>query len=220
MPTARGSQRLTDADKPTRDLAAAAATVIAAARAGTAPDPDSTMEVTASNLLEALMLLHWMQDELTAIEPALIAAARQAGLSWQTLAPALGVASRQAAERRYLRLLPAAVGHGGDTGDSRVRAARDRRAGQRAVAVWANHNTADLRRLAGQITALGDLDDDAAASIDLLHQALGDLDATALPTLLANIRRYLHRHPELADQVDSVAVQTRTGTQPHPAATR
>jgi hypothetical protein len=54
-------------------------------------------------LLQRLPLLCWTQNELAAIEPILIAAARTAKFSWQALAPALGAASRQAAERRYLR---------------------------------------------------------------------------------------------------------------------
>jgi hypothetical protein len=40
-------------------------------------------------------------------------------VSWQALAPALGVASRQAAERRYLRLIPAITDQPGSTRDGR-----------------------------------------------------------------------------------------------------
>ena len=115
------------------------------------------------------------------------------------------MASRQAAERRYLRLAPASADAGrAPPATSRVRAERDRRAGHRAVAQWANDNTADLRRLAGQITALTDLGDDAAADVGRLHQALADTDATALPELLAGTQRHLGDHPDLAGQVDSV----------------
>ena len=89
-----------------------------------------------------------------------------------------------------------------------MQAERDRRAGHRAVAQWANDNTADLRRLAGQITALTDLDDDAESPIRRLHHALADPDATALPVLLADTQRYLPDHPDLAAQVDSVTVHT------------
>jgi hypothetical protein len=117
------------------------------------------------------------------------------------------VASRQAAERRYLRLAPAAAGAADSTGDGRVRAERDRRAGHRAVARWANDHTADLRRLAGQITGLADLGDDAAVPIDRLHRALADADASALPGLLTDAREHLHRHPDLADQVGSVTAR-------------
>ncbi|HET6533690.1 MAG TPA: hypothetical protein VFH03_24135 [Actinoplanes sp.] len=155
-------------------------------------------------LLDALVLLRWVRERLAAAEPELIAAARRAGVSWQALAPALGVTSRQAAERRYLRLLPAAAGQAGTTRDARVRAERDRRAGHRAVARWANDNTAGLRRLAGQISALTDLGTDAAGDLDRLQEALAEPDAAALPGLLARTHRHLGDHPELADQVGSV----------------
>jgi len=58
-----------------------------------ARDPAAGVEA----LIDALLLLRWAQDELAALEPELIAAARAMGASWQQLAPALGVASRQAA---------------------------------------------------------------------------------------------------------------------------
>ena len=209
--TRRFSQ-LSDPDDRAADLGAAAATIsaiaLAAATTSTSTTPGSATRVTASQLLDALTLLHRVQDELAAIEPVLITAARQAGVSWQSLAPALGVASRQAAERRYLRLLPAAAADRDSTGDERVRAERDRRAGSRAVARWANDNTADLRRLAGQIASLDDLDPDAAGPIRRLHHALADADARALPALLADAQQHLHRYPDLAGQVDTVTART------------
>ncbi len=64
----------------------------------------SASEVVATHMLDGLALLRQIRTELAAWEPELITAARRAGASWTQLAPALGVASRQAAERRYLRL--------------------------------------------------------------------------------------------------------------------
>ncbi|HEU4348077.1 MAG TPA: hypothetical protein VFR35_09835 [Actinoplanes sp.] len=185
-------QRLTDRTAPLTlpDAVAAMATV---------GDDDP------ARVLDALELLRWAREQLAAAEPRLITAARRAGVSWQALAPAVGVTSRQAAERRYLRLLPAAADQAGTTRDERVRAERDRRAGHRAVARWANDNTAGLRRLAGQITALTDLGDAAAGDVDRLHEALGGADAAALPGLLAETHRHLGEHPELADQVGTVS---------------
>ena len=130
--------------------------------------------------------------------------------------PALGVASRQAAERRFLSPHPAWPLHHAvqrNTGraatrEGRVRAERDRRAGSKAINRWANANTADLRRLAGQVTALTDLQREAADDIALIHQALADPDATALPALLAQARRHLGAHPQLAGQIDAVEIQT------------
>ena len=120
--------------------------VVAAARAGTADQ---------QQLLSALAGLRLLRDELAGWEPELITAARAAGASWVALAPALGVASRQAAERRYLRLQPSHTGE--KTGEARVDAERDRRAGDRAVADWARRNSAILRQLAGQVSALDGL---------------------------------------------------------------
>jgi hypothetical protein len=184
-------RRLTGDDGPVT-----AAAAVAAATAAEDGDPQ--------RLLDALVLLRWARDQLAAAEPRLITAARAAGVSWQALAPALGVTSRQAAERRYLRLVPAAADQAGTTRDERVRAERDRRAGHRAVARWANDNTAGLRGLAGRIASLTDLGDAAAADLGRLHEALGDRDAAALPGLLARTRRHLADHPDLAAEVRSV----------------
>jgi hypothetical protein len=203
--------RLTGDHRPPLDLAVAAVAVAAVAARATRPTSDTgggDGALPTVEALDALVVLRWLQTELTTIEPTLIRAARQAGASWQLIAPALGVASRQAAERRYLRLTPAAAGQP-DTREARVRAERDRRAGIRAVDQWANANTADLRRLAGQITALTDLGADAAADIDRLHRALADPDATALPALLIETRRHLTAHTGLGDQVDAIDTHTR-----------
>src|SRR3954451_15992176 len=84
-------------------------------------------ETGIADALAALTLLRHLREELAEWEPRLIAAARSHGASWIQLAPALGVASRQAAERRYLRLRPDDTGEA-TTGEQRVRAERDRRA--------------------------------------------------------------------------------------------
>jgi hypothetical protein len=190
-----------------RDLTDVTAVLVATAHAVAQPAVDHPA-VSGADLLHALSLLRWAQTELAGLEPVLIAAARAAGISWQNLAPALGVASRQAAERRYLRSTAALTDQPGATRDDRVQAERDRRAGNRAVAAWANDNTADLRRLAGQITALTDLDDTATADLAQLHQALGHPDATALPDLLAATHHHLPDHPDLAAQIDTITDHT------------
>jgi hypothetical protein len=195
--SATAFQRLTGLDGPP-DIVAAVRAV--AATPGADADPQ--------RILDALTVLRWAQAQLAALEPELITAARAAGVSWQALAPALGVASRQAAERRYLRLVPAAADRPGSTRDGRVRAERDRRAGHRAVARWANDNTADLRRLAGQVTALTDLDESAAVDIGRLHRALAEPDASALPGLLAGAQRHLGGHPDLVGKIDTVTAHT------------
>jgi hypothetical protein len=92
------------------------------------------------------------------------------------------------------------------TGDERVQAARDRRAGDRAVTAWARDHGADLRQLAGQVTALTELGTGAQARLDDLHAALGTDDAADLVPLLAATHEHLPA--ALADRVAAVAAET------------
>ena len=165
-----------------------------------APSPDQ--------LLAALALLREVRTHIAAWEPELIEAARAAGTSWADLAPALGVASRQAAERRYLRLRRSPDGAAG-TADERVAAERDKRAGDKAVAGWARANAGDLRRLAGQIGALEDLGAGADSDLAALRRALGRDDAADLLAPLAEARAHLQAdHPSLAEQVGEIGRST------------
>jgi len=79
--------------------------------------------VDASEILTELARLRDRRAELDLAERALIESAREAGASWAQIASALGLASRQAAEQRLLRL------SAGDTRDpvqARVSRARQR----------------------------------------------------------------------------------------------
>jgi hypothetical protein len=172
--------------------------VVSAARDG---------DASAEEVLAALSALRAVREQLGGWEPELIAAARAGGASWAELAPALGVASRQAAERRFLRLAPSVTGEA--TGEARVDAARGRRAGDRAVADWARRNSAVLRRLAGQVSALDGLDAAGQASVDRLGAALGDDDVTSLLSPLAAVRPHLVRdHAKLAGRLGDITDHT------------
>ncbi|MFI6096163.1 hypothetical protein ACIA8G_11445 [Lentzea sp. NPDC051213] len=154
-------------------------------------------DLSTTQVLAALVLLRELRAELTDWEPQLIAAARELGTSWADLAPALGVASRQAAERRYLRLRPSDLA--GSTGDERVQAERDRRAGDRAVTRWARDNSASLRSLAGHV---GEVD----ASV---RRALSEDDAAELLSPLADAHDQLRTtDPALAARIAAVTTQT------------
>jgi hypothetical protein len=183
---------------PPRDPAEALTQVSAAVA-----DPGALPE----QLLAALAALRELREELAGWEPALIAAARTSGVSWADLAPALGVSSRQAAERRFLRLQPSGT-EDQRTGEERVRDERDRRAGDRAVAAWARRNSGPLRQLAGRIGALEGLPAAAQRQVDVVQDALGDNDASALLHPLAEAGEHLAgAHAELAEQVRSVTDQ-------------
>jgi hypothetical protein len=156
------------------------------------------------DVLTGLEVLRHLREEIAAWEPELITAAREQGASWARIAPALGVTSRQAAERRYLRLRPSETGE--TTGEERVRAERDKRAGDRAVALWARENSASLRRLAGQVSASGGLDVDARTRVD---DALAADDPAALLSPLVAARPDLRAdHAALADEIGSVTRRT------------
>ncbi|MGW1346746.1 hypothetical protein ACWCOV_37230 [Kribbella sp. NPDC002412] len=164
---------------------------------------------SSDDVLAALAGLRAVQDQLASWEPLLIGAARARGASWAAIAPALGVASRQAAERRYLRLNPHTTDPAGMTGEERVQAARDRRAGDRAVNQWARTNAARLRRLAAQITALDDLDATTQEAVDRVFAALGENDTATLLTPLADAGAKLHdSHPTLAEQAADIITTT------------
>ena len=151
---------------------------------------------SATEVLAALMLLRQLRDELSGWEPQLIEAARELGTSWADLAPALGVASRQAAEKRYLRVRR--TGESG-TGDERVQAERDRRAGDKAVAAWARENAAVLRGLAARVGP-----HDAG-----VQQALGAEDAAGLLAPLADAGPGLRAgQPALAEQIAGIGEHT------------
>ncbi len=179
------------------DPAAAVSTiqdVVSAVRQGAA-EPEQ--------LLMALTALRLLRGELSAWEPELIKAARANGTSWSALAPALGVASRQAAERRYLRLQPSATGE--DTGEARVDAQRDRRAADRAVSTWARGNSSALRTLAGRLSTVEGLDAAGRQAVARVGEALGESDAAELLSPLADVGPHLTAdHGDLAHQVQAL----------------
>ncbi|MEV5279452.1 type III effector protein [Streptomyces sp. NPDC051994] len=196
---------------PTSFFAAAAAlnTIDEAVRTAQTPQagtPPQEGGASAEEALAALLMLRELRDQLAGWEPGLIEAARAAGSSWADLAHPLGVASRQAAERRYLRVRP---GIPGTTGEQRVQATRNRRAADRTVNAWARTNAAELRQLAGQISALTDLPARARTPLARLADALADNDAALLIAPLADTHLHLEaNHPDLAARIDTITHHT------------
>ncbi|WP_225080616.1 MULTISPECIES: type III effector protein [unclassified Streptomyces] len=195
----------TDAHSPASFLAAAAAlkAIDDALRDAQHETPDTLGTGPApEQALASLMLLRQVRERLAGWETGLIETARNAGASWADLASPLGVASRQAAERRYLRGRP---GPAGTTGEERVTATRQARAADRNTATWARRNAADLRRLAGQITALTDLPPAARRPLNELHAALAHNDPADLIAPLTAARPHLAAaHPDLAARLDTL----------------
>ena len=176
---------------------------IESARTGAPGAPGSVQ------FLVALALLRQLREQLAGWEPELIDAARANGASWAQLAPALGVASRQAAERRALRLRP--NGEKDSTGDQRVEAERGRRAQARAVTAWARDRSADLRVLAAQVGGVTGLPKAADEAMAALHAALGGADAADLLQPLIEARPHLDAHHSgLAARIEALTDDAET----------
>ncbi|MDQ0305928.1 hypothetical protein J2S46_000484 [Kitasatospora herbaricolor] len=201
------------AAEPASFLAAAAALAAMDEAVRTARTPTTRQEPQAQadpgQALAALLLLRELRTELAGWEAGLVESARAAGATWADLARPMGVASRQAAENRYLRLRPTTDPGPGDTGAERVKAVRDRRAAERNVTTWARTNAADLRVLAAQITALPDLEPDARPAQAALHTALAAADPADLVAPLTGIRPHLGAgHHDLATRLDTLTQHT------------
>ncbi|MFG2651441.1 type III effector protein [Streptomyces sp. NPDC048436] len=195
-----------EARNPASFLAAAAALeaisdAMQSAQEGGA-DARSSGRADPEQALASLLLLREVREQLAGWEAGLIETARHAGASWADLAHPLGVASRQAAERRYLRQRP---GPTGSTGEQRVQATRRRRAADRSRTAWARDNAAALRRLAGQVAALTGLPPQARVPVGQLDAALGDDDPTALiDPLNAALPYVATAHPGLGAELDAL----------------
>ncbi|MFB8243331.1 hypothetical protein ACFC58_43045 [Kitasatospora purpeofusca] len=202
--------------EPVSFLAAAAAlaAIDDAVRAAGAPDAPGTHrpeeeEAGPGQALAALVLLRELRSRLAGWEAGLVDAAREAGATWADLAHPMGVASRQAAENRYLRLRPAGTTRpAGGTGAERVKAVRDRRAAERTVAAWARDNAAELRVLAARITTAA-LSPDARPAQAALTAALGATDPADLIEPLAAVRPHLGTgQGDLATRIDALTHHT------------
>ncbi|MFB7908358.1 hypothetical protein ACFC1T_18165 [Kitasatospora sp. NPDC056076] len=200
--------------EPASLLAAAVALAAIDDAVRTAQAPDDTPhpspgEAGPEQALAALILLRELRTELAGWEAGLVENARAAGATWADLARPMGVASRQAAENRYLRLRPAgSTSHARatETGAERVKAVRDRRAADRTVAAWARDNAVELRVLAARIASTP-LTPGARPSQAALTTALGATDPADLVAPLAAMRPHLDdAHGDLATRLDALAL--------------
>ncbi|MGW7584718.1 type III effector protein [Kitasatospora sp. NPDC054768] len=167
----------------------------------------------AEQALAALVLLREVRTQLADWEAPMVEAARAAGATWADLAQPMGVASRQAAENRYLRLRPARTTtdttDATATGAERVKAVRDRRAADRAVDAWARDHAAGLRVLAARIAAAPGHTPEAGPALDALSTALGATDPADLIAPLTGMRPHLgDAHPDLAARLDDLTDRT------------
>lgn len=137
--------------------------------------------------LAALALVADLREDLDAAERRLIGGLRDQGVSWQEIAGALGLRSRQAAEQRWLRLSGSA---GRDAAGARAERRRqrsaDKAAGEEVIELRAA--VADLYHRLGRGTALAlprrtlqaALNASPGALFDLARLAVTDLSGVSL----------------------------------------
>ncbi|MGW6202218.1 hypothetical protein ACWF9B_00975 [Streptomyces sp. NPDC055089] len=119
-------------------------------------------DLSPTDLLAALLVIRRLRDDFTVMEGHLIEAARKQDVTWTRLAPALEVKSRQAAERRHLRLCGNAYdANPGRTQRERVDNERDNRAERRAEQQWIAEHADEVRALAVRLAAVEDLQERA-----------------------------------------------------------
>lgn len=117
-------------------------------------------EVNSADVLAGLKVIRMLRDKLDSDERVLIAQARQNKITWQSIADALEMRSRQAAERRHLQLNSAVTQPDGTparTQSERVELVRESRR-RRAEQDWALRHGASIRKLATALASLSDLE--------------------------------------------------------------
>ncbi|MER5617556.1 hypothetical protein [Streptomyces sp. NPDC002215] len=121
-----------------------AITFVLAALGGYERQGQEVKEVPAEDVLAALSQVDEARQRLDDKELRLIKAARARGASWQKVADALGLGTRQSAETRALRLERGAMASfGRDVASQRLDKARDR-----AAAAWCEEHADRIRTVA------------------------------------------------------------------------
>ncbi|MFE3519686.1 hypothetical protein [Streptomyces sp. NPDC059166] len=122
-------------------------------------------EVSETDVLAALLVLGTLRDKLLDDELMLITLARSYGVTWTRIADALGMKSRQSAERRHLQLSQSTRADGirPPTQNERVEHTRERRR-RRAERHKALANADAIRAAALALTAIPDLQERANRS--------------------------------------------------------
>ncbi|WP_327180394.1 hypothetical protein OG599_35005 (plasmid) [Streptomyces sp. NBC_01335] len=170
-----------------RMVGRAAVAAVGLAVSGYTPYGREPREVPREDVLAALAQVAEMREQADRAELRLIHAARERGASWQAVADALGLGTRQSAETRALRLERAVQAHhlgSRDVASQRLDKARDR-----AEAAWCAAHADRIREVSERLY-------DTAGAWDLprgrngvrgaLH-AIGELLATdGSPAALVN----------------------------------
>ncbi|MFZ3492251.1 hypothetical protein ACODT5_03240 [Streptomyces sp. 5.8] len=131
---------------------------------------DADDQTSETDLLASLLAIRELRSKLQTDEVRLIAASRRKKITWQRLAGALELKSRQAAERRYLQLREDLDQASGKqlTQAERVDFARSQR-DRRTERAWAVNQAAQIKLLARRLVSVPDLQERADRSAQTLQ---------------------------------------------------
>ncbi|MCX4672502.1 hypothetical protein OG453_38650 [Streptomyces sp. NBC_01381] len=146
---------------------------------------DETDEIDETDLLASLLVIRVLRDKFLADEGRIIGAARRKQVTWQRLADALELKSRQAAERRYLQLRTDIDEASGDslTQNERVEYARAQR-DRLTERLWATRHRDAIVALARRLAAIPDLQqraDRSGRAGDVNSRAAWNADQSGTP---------------------------------------
>ncbi|MFD3814348.1 hypothetical protein ACFWRZ_04680 [Streptomyces rubiginosohelvolus] len=129
-------------------------------------------EASETDVLAALLVIRELREKLLNDELMLITLARSLGITWARIADALGMKSRQSAERRHLQLSQSTRADGSrpQTQNERVERARERRS-RHAEREWALLNARAIHSAARALTAIPDLQQRANGSAEAVLMA-------------------------------------------------
>ncbi|NEE39431.1 hypothetical protein G3M53_80295 [Streptomyces sp. SID7982] len=165
---------------------------------GYAPHGQEPPEVPAEDVLAALSQIDEARERLDTMELKLIRAARTRKASWQKLADAMGLGTRQSAETRALRLERGARAYQGrDVAAQRLDKARDR-----VEAAWCEEHADLIRDVAERFydtSGAWDMQNVDGIDIRATVHSIGELLATdgspvQLVSRLASVRFHLAPH--------------------------
>jgi hypothetical protein len=131
------------------------------------------VQVLCADTLDALSTVRAIRAELDRDELSLLRLARQLDITWQAIAGAYGLKTRQAAEQRAIRL---EAGKGG--GKRAEYPMRTRRQLQHQEDAWLLRNALRILACAKSVAGLCAIEGDLAEAADQLADAVADPDST------------------------------------------
>jgi len=168
------------------------------------------LEVLREDVADSLVILDHYPYLIDLNRCRVIEMALDVGMTWQEIAPLLGVRTRQGAEVAYRRLRNAVKSYGKGTKDHE--AERGSRQAERAEAAWLRRNTRALRSFAVRLDGFRQhLPAELHGDLDYVFQAIPATGETARPGFAADLKMLLDSLAGTSDLPPSVRAMIADG---------